>query len=129
MRLLVLGGTRFVSRTTAEVAVARGHEVVCACRGTSGPLPDGVRHEVVDRAVGLPDSLTDDFDAVVDVGRLPSWTRDAVDRFPSAHWVFVSTVNVYADDATPGGRPGVTPLREPQHSAIDLAVDMDAYGP
>ena len=129
MRILVLGGTRFVSKATAAEAVERGHEVVCACRGTSGPLPDGVRHVVTDRAAGLPDELVDDFDAVVDVGRTPSWVREAVARFPSAHWVFVSTVNVYADDATPGGRPGVTPLVEPIHDDVDLAVDMEAYGP
>ena len=49
--------------------------------------------------------------------------------FPSAHWVFVSTVNVYADESTPGGRPGTLPLREPLHEDVDLSVDMEAYGP
>ncbi len=43
MRVLVLGGTRFLSRTVAATAAARGHEVTAACRG-SNPVPDGVTH-------------------------------------------------------------------------------------
>lgn len=129
MKLLVLGGSVFLSRAVAEDAVRRGHDVTCACRGSSGSLPDGVRHVVTDRSAGLPAELTDEYDAVVDVGRHPSWVRAAVARFPSAHWVFVSTINVYADDATPGGGPGTLPLREPRHEDADLSEDPEAYGP
>lgn len=129
MKLLVLGGSVFLSRAVAEDAVRRGHDVTCACRGSSGSLPDGVRHVVADRSAGLPGELTDEYDAVVDVGRHPSWVRAAVARFPSAHWVFVSTINVYADDATPGGGPGTLPLREPIHEDVDLREDPEAYGP
>ncbi len=129
MRLLVLGGSVFLSRAVAEEAVRRGHDVTCACRGSSGSVPEGARHVATDRAEGLPADLADGFDAVVDVGRHPSWVRTAVERFPSAHWVFVSTINVYADDATPGGGPGTLPLREPVHDDVDLREDPEAYGP
>src|SRR6476469_773064 len=128
MKLLVLGGSVFLSRTVAEDAVRRGHDVTCACRGSSG-LPAGVRHVVTDRSAGLPEELTDEYDAVVDVGRHPSWVRAALARFPSAHWVFVSTINVYADDSTPGGGPGTLPLREPVHEDVDLREDPEAYVP
>jgi len=128
MRLLVLGGSVFLSRAVAEEAVRRGHDVTCACRGSSGSVPDGARHVTADRSEGLPDELTDDYDAVVDVGRLPSWVRSAVERIPSAHWVFVSTINVYSDDSTPGG-PGALPLHEPLHEDRDLREDPEAYGP
>jgi nucleoside-diphosphate-sugar epimerase len=77
----------------------------------------------------VPVGLADTFDVVVDVGRYPSWSRAAVAAFASAHWVFVSTINVYADESTPGGRPGTLPLREPLHEDVDLSVDMEAYGP
>ena len=49
MRILILGGTVFLSRTVAEFAVAEGLDVWCGCRGTSGPLPAGVRHVRLDR--------------------------------------------------------------------------------
>src|SRR3954471_2051554 len=127
MRLLVLGGTVFLSKAVAADAVARGHEVTCAARGTSGSVPEGARLVTVDRGEPLPADLGE-FDAVVDVGRLPSWVRSAVATYPSAHWVFVSTVNVYADDATPGGTPADLPLVEAMEEDGDLKNDPEAYG-
>jgi nucleoside-diphosphate-sugar epimerase len=100
MRILVLGGTMFLSRAVAEEAVRRGHDVRCACRGASGSLPDGVAHVPFDRTTGAPPAV--EADAVVDVARHPSWVRNAVAAWPDAHWVFVSTISVYADNAVPG---------------------------
>lgn len=124
MRLLVLGGTVFLSRAVAAAAVQRGHDVVAACRGTSGTLPDGVRHIALDRVRDDASALAGagDFDAVVDVARNPAWVRAAVAAVPGAHWVFVSSISVYADHATPHGQPGVTALLDP----IELAADEDA---
>lgn len=127
MRLLVLGGTVFLSRAVAAEAVRRGHDVTCAARGTSGSVPDGATLVQVDRNQPLPDLGA--FDAVVDVARQPSWVRGAVAAHPDAHWVFVSTVNVYADDATPGGTPANLPLVEPIHEDTDLRDNPEAYGP
>lgn len=130
MRLLVLGGTVFLSRAVAEEAVRRGHDVTCACRGESGALPDGVRHVAWDRRQPVPEQLAgEEYDAVVDVARHPSWVRTAVAAFPSAHWVFVSTINVYADDATPAGGPHNLALRDPVTEDVDLREDPEAYGP
>lgn len=130
MRLLVLGGSVFLSRAVAAEAVGRGHDVTCACRGTSGSLPDGVRHLVWDRAGPVPAELArSSYDAVVDVGRLPSWVRRAVEALPDAHWVFVSSVSVYADDATPGGGPETLPLHPARQQDADLATEPHAYGP
>jgi nucleoside-diphosphate-sugar epimerase len=128
MRLLVLGGTVFLSRAVAADAVARGHDVTCAARGSSGSVPDGARLVAVDRTQPLPPEVGD-FDAVVDVARQPSWVRSAVAACPDAHWVFVSTVNVYADDATPGGTPATLPLVEPIEEDVDLKEQPEAYGP
>ncbi len=127
MRILVLGGTLFLSRAVATEAVRRGHDVTCACRGASGAVPEGATHLVVDRSEPLPDLGS--YDAVVDVGRHPSRVRAAVEAVPDAHWVFVSTISVYADSSVPGGRPGVTPEHAPIHEDVDLSVDMEAYGP
>jgi len=130
MRLLVLGGSMFLSRAVAEEGVRRGHDVTVACRGTSGSLPTGVRHVAWDRSGAMPaDLAATGFDAVVDVARLPSWVRTAVGAFPGAHWTFVSTINVYEDESTPGGRPGTLREREPVTEDVDLAEDPEAYGP
>ena len=103
MRLLVLGGTRFLSQAVAEQAVDRGWDVTCACRGESGTMPSGVTHLPWDRALDAPTALREGtWDAVVDVSRTPSHVRRAVAAVPDAHWVFVSTINVYADNGSPG---------------------------
>src|SRR5205085_11874357 len=77
MRLLVLGGTRFLGRATAAHAVAAGHQVTCAARGTSGPVAAGAELVRVDRSV--PDGLAPlsgrSFDAVIDVSSVPSQVR------------------------------------------------------
>lgn len=127
MRLLVLGGSVFLSQAVAADAVARGHEVVAANRGRSGPVPDGARHVVVDRDGPFPQALAaGGFDAVVDVSRTPSHVRKAVAALGDAHWVFVSTINVYADDADPAG-PGAGRLREPEPDDVPLGTP-EAYG-
>jgi 2'-hydroxyisoflavone reductase len=130
MKLLVLGGTVFLSKAVAEEAVRRGHEVTCACRGESGSLPDGVTHLAWDRDQPAPAELGEAaYDAVVDVARHPSRVRSAVAALPGAHWVFVSTISVYSDSAVPGGSPGVTPELEPITEDVDLSENMEAYGP
>lgn len=126
MRLLVLGGTRFLSRAVATQAVERGWDVTCACRGESGPLPAGVTHVPWDRALDAPHALLEgSWDAVVDVSRLPSHVRRAVAAVPDAHWVFVSTISVYADNAS----SAMEPLHEANDADVDLAEDPEAYGP
>ncbi len=129
MRLLVLGGTLFLSHAVAQEAVARGHDVTCAARGASGPVPEGARHVLLDRAAPDWTALEDDWDSVVDVGRTPSWVASAldalVDRIP--HWVFVSSISVYADHATPGGSQDTLPLLAPVTEDIEQDTP-DRYG-
>lgn len=131
MELLVLGGTVFLSRAVAEEGVRRGHDVTCASRGESGTVPAGARHVAWDRAAHAapPEALAGARpDAVVDVARHPSWVRTAVAAFPDAHWTFVSTINVYADNATPDGGPATLPLVEPVHTDEDPATSPELYG-
>ena len=128
MRILVLGGTVFLSREVAARAVDRGHEVVCAARGSSGPVPDGARLVRWDRGEDPPAELVAlRPDAVVDVARVPSYVRRAVAAFPDAHWTFVSTCNVYADEGVAGGTAG-SPVKEPLDEDADPASSPEAYG-
>ncbi|MFC7023620.1 NAD-dependent epimerase/dehydratase family protein [Promicromonospora thailandica] len=129
MRILVLGGTVFLSRAVAAAAVAHGHDVTCAARGLSGTVPDGATLVHWDRAEQVPPELADaEFDAVVDVSRIPSHVRRAVGAFPDAHWTFVSTVNVYADSAVQGGTPATLPLLDPVETDEDPASGPETYG-
>ncbi|MEV5544266.1 NAD-dependent epimerase/dehydratase family protein [Saccharopolyspora shandongensis] len=128
MRILVLGGTVFLGRAVAAEAVARGHDVVCAARGTSGDIPDGAKLVAVDREQGLGSLAGERFDAVVDVARNYRWVRDALDVLgaTAGHWTFVSTINVYADNETPGLSTDAE-LLEPITDSDDVSTP-EAYG-
>src|SRR5262249_32534587 len=106
MRLLILGGTQFLGRAIAADAHAHGHDVTCAARGVTGAVAEGTRLIRVDRDApdGLAPLAAEMFDAVVDVSRHPGQVRRAVAALKerTAHWTLVSTVSVYADNATPG---------------------------
>jgi 2'-hydroxyisoflavone reductase len=94
----------------AAEALRRGHDVVCAARGESGAIPDGARLVKVDRDAedGLAPLAGHEFDAVVDVATLSyPWVDRALTALAAGtrHWTFVSTINVYADNETPGQGP------------------------
>src|SRR4051794_6655854 len=128
MRILVLGGTVFLSHEVARAALERGHEVVCAARGASGDVPAGARLVRWDRSEEPPAELTAlRPEAVVDVARLPSHVRRAVGAFPEAHWTFVSTCNVYADEGTAGGTAS-SALKDPIEEDLDPSSSPVAYG-
>lgn len=134
MRLLVLGGTSFLSKQVAYDAVARGHEVVCAARGQSGPAPRGAQLLVVDRdQPGAIKALAGErFDAVVDVAaQALGWVLDALDVLAdhAGHWTFVSSVNAYADTATLGqtiDAPLCEPVVDTERLPTELSVER--YG-
>ena len=129
MRLLVLGGTRFLSRAVAAAAAARGHEVTAACRGSS-PVPDGVTHVALDRTTDDPAEVAalGGFEVVVEVASTPSWVRRAVDALPDAHWVYVSSVSAYADQRTPMSGAGRLPLLPAIPDDHDIYEGPDVYG-
>jgi nucleoside-diphosphate-sugar epimerase len=133
MRLLVLGGTVFLSKAVAAEAVRRGHTVVCAARGKSGQVPDGaslVRLDRDDGTAAYAPLAGESFDAVVDVATMdPGWVRDALTVLGAraGHWTFVSTMNVYADHSTPGQNASTAPLLPPvPRRPAELTPDM--YG-
>ena len=133
MRLLVLGGTKFLGRATARAAVALGDEVICAARGISGAVPAGVTFVAIDREE--PDayaSLADggDFDAVIDVSNRPSQVLSALAALGhrTHHWIYISSISAYADDETPGQTASTAPLLPPAALDVDEA-DLANFGP
>lgn len=106
MKVLILGGTAWLSRQVATEALSRGHDVTCAARGESGEVADGARLVRVDRDdADALDGLAeeDGWEVVIDVTRRPSHARAAVDALGdlAEHWIYISSVSVYADHATP----------------------------
>ncbi|UVJ37966.1 NAD-dependent epimerase/dehydratase family protein [Arthrobacter sp. CJ23] len=108
MRILILGGTAFLSAETARQAVASGHEVTCLARGSSGGPPDGVAWVRADRSEGATAyaGVAGGWDAVVEVSREPRQARQALEALGprTAHWTFVSSCSVYAGHSVPGER-------------------------
>ncbi|WAP53002.1 epimerase [Arthrobacter sp. ATA002] len=106
MRILILGGTVFLSRETARQAVARGHDVTCLARGESGPPVTGASFVAGNREAG-PQAyagLEGRWDAVIDVARKPQQVCEALQALAgrSGYWSFVSTASVYASQGIPG---------------------------
>lgn len=125
MRVLVLGGTVFLSRAVAVHARDKGHDVTCAARGAGGEPPDGVRFVLIDRALrdGLAPLAGQDFDAVVDVARQSvTQVRAAVHALGShaAHWTYVSSRSVYAEKVNAGQTVAAALV-----DAADDSVDED----
>ena len=106
MKLLILGGTKFLGRYVAEAALARGHEVTLFNRGRLNPgLFPGVEKLRGDRDGGLDALKGRRWDAVVDPsGYSPRVVRDSA-RLLSAgveHYTFVSSQSAYRDTSVPG---------------------------
>jgi nucleoside-diphosphate-sugar epimerase len=131
MRLLVLGGTVYLGRTVAELAVRAGHEVTCLARGQSAEPPAGVRFVRGDRAAaGGYDGLAGEtFDAVLETSSRPSQVRAAVAALAGrvGHAVYVSSCSAYSDDATPRQRADTAPLHEPTADGAD-EDSLENYG-
>jgi 2'-hydroxyisoflavone reductase len=104
VKLLLLGGPRFLGRAVADAALERGHELTFFNRGKTNPdlYPD-VERLVGDRATGLSALAGRSWDAVVDTsGYLPRDVRASAQALASSgFYCFVSSVSVYADFSRP----------------------------
>jgi nucleoside-diphosphate-sugar epimerase len=124
MRLLILGGTWFLGRTLAELALARGWDVTTFSRGLHGHDVDGAhavrgQREDVDDMARL--AQAGPWDSVVDTS---GYTPEAVElatralRDRVARYVLISTVNAYR------GWPAV-PLTDESELYQDIGEDAD----
>ena len=108
IRLLVLGGTGFLGPQIVEHAVGRGHTVTLFNRGKrpSPEWPGAVEQLHGDRSTGDLESLKGrEWDVCFDFPTsVPSWVRDAgaVLKGKVGHYLFISTISVYADPSKAG---------------------------
>lgn len=107
MRILILGGSGLTGPHQVRYALQRGHQVTLFNRGRAA-LPEdlrGVEHLHGDRSTGDLQSLRGrEWDLCIDnPTSLPAWARDATTLLQGqvAHYVFISTISVYADMRQP----------------------------
>ena len=105
MKLLIIGGSRFLGRHLVTAARARDHEVTLFNRGLhSSKLLTGVETIQGDRHSDLAKLEGRRWDTVVDTcGMLPRAVRAAAEALSDSvdRYTFISTQNVYADISMP----------------------------
>lgn len=108
LNILILGGTGFTGPFQVEYALKRGHKVTLFNRGKrpSPEWPAAVEQLHGDRNTGDLAALKGrTWDVCIDnPTSLPFWVRDAgqVLKGNVGHYLFISTISVYADGSKPG---------------------------
>src|SRR5207248_5042543 len=127
LKLLVLGGTQFVGRAVTEIALERGHELTLFHRGRTNPdLFPEAEHLHGDRDHDLAALEGRSFDAVVDTsGYVPRAVRASVDALADTHYVFVSTISVYADFARGPDEESPVHLRGDGYGELKAACERE----
>jgi 2'-hydroxyisoflavone reductase len=132
MKLLVIGGTKFLGRAAVETALARGHEVTLFNRGETNPelFPEAQKLRG-DRTQDLGALEGREWDAVLDPsGFLPAVVRSSAEALSdqAGHYLFISSVSAYASLAVPNDED--SPVAElgdlPDDRMLD---DYSNYGP
>ena len=108
LNVLILGGTGFTGPFQVNYALARGHKVTLFNRGKrpSPEWPGHVEQLHGDRNTGDLKALQGrKWDVCIDnPTSLPFWVRDAGKVLAGnvGHYLFISTISVYADGSKPG---------------------------
>lgn len=134
LKLLILGGTRFLGIHLTEAALARGHHVTFFNRGrTRADLFPQIKRLVGDRdgvsKGGLKALEGQQFDAVIDTsGYVPRHVRLSAMLLAkqAPHYLFISTVSVYRDFKNPNDERSV--LGSLDDPTVET-VDGNTYGP
>ena len=130
LSILILGGTRFLGLHMTEAALARGHRVTFFNRGrtNTGRFPE-VPRITGDRNGDLGGLAGRSFDAVIDnSGYTPRQVRLAAQMLRASvpHYLFVSTLSVYASFAAPNDEG--SPLGKIEDETTEK-IDGVTYGP
>lgn len=134
MKILFIGGTKFVGRNMVEVALAKGHAVEILQRGKthSEIFPEAKRYfgDRVDLAKILPDSQ---WDVVIDTCGYHPIDVESSAKFLKGRcktYLFISTVSVYADPS----KSGINESSELSALTVDMPprgapLSRETYGP
>jgi len=130
LRILMLGGTRFIGIHMTRLALERGHEVTHFTRGRSGlGLFPSVRQLNGDRNGQIDALASGEWDAVIDnSGYVPRHVRLSAELLAPRvrQYVFVSSISVYPDFSVPRGED--SPVGKLDDETVEK-VDGTTYGP
>lgn len=106
MRILIIGGTKFVGRHISEAAISGGHDVTVFHRGRTGAdLFPQAAHLTGDRNVDLAALATGQWDATIDVSAyFPRQVRSLAAALGGrgGHHILISSTSAYATPVAPG---------------------------
>jgi nucleoside-diphosphate-sugar epimerase len=129
--LLVLGGTSWLGGRVVRDALESGLEVTCLARGETGMVPEGATWVRADRndASAYDEVAGRSWDLVLDVSRQPRQVRSAVAALGgrAGHWVFVSTISVYAEGLPAYGDENAE-LLPPLEGDVDAGIEEYGEG-
>jgi 2'-hydroxyisoflavone reductase len=132
VKILVLGGTKFLGRATVEEALERGHELTLFNRGQTNPdLFPEVEHRRGDRTKDLSALTGREWDAVVDPsGYIPAAVRASAEELRDrvGRYLFVSTISVYADFSRGPGEDSPRATLEDGQPEDELMPEYENYG-
>jgi 2'-hydroxyisoflavone reductase len=101
VKVLILGGTKFLGRHLTESALKAGHEVTLFNRGKTNPgLFPNVENLTGDRDNDLSSLKGRTWDVVVDTsGYIPRAVKATAELLADSveHYTFISTISVYSD--------------------------------
>jgi 2'-hydroxyisoflavone reductase len=130
LRILMLGGTRFIGIHMTRLALERGHEVTHFTRGRSGlGLFPSVRQLNGDRNGQIDALANGEWDAVIDnSGYVPRHVRLSAELLAPRvrQYVFVSSISVYPDFSVPRGEDSAVGKLDDE--TVEK-VDGTTYGP
>lgn len=130
MKLLIIGGTRFVGRAIVQDALDRNHEVTTFNRGKSNPeLFPTIEKLIGDRDGGLDVLKKRSWDAVIDTsGYLPRLVGDSARLLADSvnHYTYISSISVYSRFDTPGIDEN-SPIAKLEDETTEI-VDASTYG-
>ncbi|MEQ1832798.1 MAG: NAD-dependent epimerase/dehydratase family protein [Candidatus Eisenbacteria bacterium] len=124
LNILMIGGTGFTGPEQVEYALARGHKVTLLNRNKRRPdlFKGRVDQLVGDLNADVSVLKGRSFDTVLDIPTTaPYWVRNVAQYLKGhvGHYVFISTVSVYADNTTPD--------KDETDATTPMPKDVDPY--
>src|SRR6476661_8405787 len=131
MKILILGGTKFLGRHLVDAALAAGHEVTLFNRGKTNPtLFPNIETILGDREHDLEKLSNRQWDTAIDVaGYVPRVVRLSAQALEKnvKRYIFISSISVY-QDFNKAGMDESYPVGKLEDESVE-EITGETYGP